>query len=69
MLKQLLSETGEVSCMRVMSFLSLVFGFGIVVVGLIQGRDMSQLIGLVGIFVGSAFSGKLLSKPFETKDK
>lgn len=54
----MLSETGDISTMRVMSFLSLLIGAAIAVFGLWHGKDMSGLAVLVSAFVGPAFVGK-----------
>lgn len=52
--------------MRVMSFLSLLLGAAVAFYGINQDRDMTGLAMLVGVFVGSAFGGKVLQKKYET---
>lgn len=66
---RLLSESGDISCMRVMSLLSLCFGFAVFISGLVAGRDLSQVSVIVGIFVGAAFGGKVAQKFGETSGK
>jgi hypothetical protein len=55
--------------MRVMSLLSLCFGFAVFISGLVAGRDLSQVSVIVGIFVGAAFGGKVAQKFGETSGK
>jgi hypothetical protein len=61
-LKKLFAESSEVSCMRFMSVLSLIFGFFVSGIGIFQGKDLSQLAVLSGVFVGAAFGGKVAQK-------
>ncbi len=58
-LRSLFSENGDVSMVRFMSLLSLIFG-GVLA---LRGQDTSVLI-----FVGSAFSAKVAQKIIETKN-
>ena len=67
MFRELFSENSSISSMRVMSMISLLIGGGIAVYGVYMAKDLSGLAALVGIFVGSAFGGKLIQKNFETK--
>lgn len=66
-MKEIFSESSEISCMRVMSLVALVFGFAIAVAGLYLGKDLSQIAILAGVFVGPAFAGKATQKAFEAK--
>lgn len=61
-------QQGEVSCMRVMSFLSLLIGASIAYYGIFKGQDLSSYSTTIGIFVGAAFGGKLGQKYFEGKN-
>jgi hypothetical protein len=65
MLKELLSETGELSTMRVMSFVSLALGGAVAIIGLLKGKDLTSLALLSGVFVGAAFGGKVAQKSKE----
>lgn len=62
MLKEILSgPDGTASTMRVMALLALLFGFilSLAVVALVWfGKEPSQVVILVGVFVGAAFGGK-----------
>lgn len=68
MLKSLLSEQSEISAMRVMSFISLLIGGILAVYGMYKGVSISELSILCGVFVGSAFGGKVLQKIQEVKE-
>jgi uncharacterized membrane protein YcaP (DUF421 family) len=57
-IKKMLSGESEVSCMRVMSMISLLMGGLIAGIGLFKGVDLSELSILAGVFVTSAFAGK-----------
>jgi Na+(H+)/acetate symporter ActP len=59
-LRDLFSENSSVSMMRVMSLIALVIGGYLA----LQGKNDT-----VGIFVGAAFSGKVLQKAVELNSK
>lgn len=59
-LKDLFSEEGNYSMVRLMAFISLLTGCYLAIVG----RETN----LVSIFVTSAFAAKLLQKHIETRD-
>lgn len=65
--KMLFSEEEGVSCMRIMSMLSLFFAFAIAVVSLYLKEDLTKVAILCGVFVGPAFAGKAYQKSLETK--
>ena len=67
-IKKLLSESNEVSCMRLMSLFSLLIGAGIAVYCVHAARNLSEATPLVSVFVGSAFGGKTVQKFMETKN-
>jgi hypothetical protein len=62
MLKALLSESGEISMMRLMALLSLFFSFGLAIYGLYFNKDV---LSISGMFLGAAFGGKLAQKGLE----
>jgi hypothetical protein len=67
-LKKLLADNaGDPSSMRVMAFISLFAGIGIGIIGLVQGRDLSSLAILCGVFIGVAFGGKAAQSAIENK--
>lgn len=66
-LKAMLSNSDDVSAMRIMSFISLFAGIGIAFDGLHSNKDIVNLTALVSMFVGSAFGGKVLQKALEVK--
>jgi hypothetical protein len=68
-LGKLISDSSDVSAMRVMAFTSLLTGIGLAIGGLYRGSDLSQLSVLVGVFVGAAFGGKVTQKFAEMMEK
>lgn len=61
-IKKLLSDSGTVSTMRVMSISSFVVGSGIACYGVYKGKDLSGLAQVCAVFVGSAFAAKSIQK-------
>jgi len=68
-LKKLLSNSNEVSTMRLMSIYSLLVGSAIGGYGVYANKDLSSLAEICGVFVGSAFAGKSISKFTESKEQ
>jgi len=67
-LKDLLSESGRVSMMRLMSLLSLLASIAIAIIGLNKPIvDYSGLSLLCGAFLSAAFGGKIAQKSIEVK--
>lgn len=66
-LKALFSEDSGVSSTRIMSFISLLIGGYLAIHGLDIHADLMGLAALCGIFVGSAFGGKVWQKSIEVK--
>lgn len=67
-LKNMLSESGTISSMRVMSLIALLFSGVIAVYGMSKNNiDYSGLTMLSGVFVGVAFTGKVMQKRVEQK--
>lgn len=64
-LKLLLSESGDVSTMRLMSIFSLLVGAGIACYGIYMGKDLDGVAKICAVFVGSAFIGKGAQKALE----
>lgn len=64
-IREVLSEQGSISCMRVLSCVSLLVGSGIAIYGITHSKDLSGVTMLVSVFVGSAFGGKILQKKDE----
>ena len=65
--KKLISESSDVSSMRVMSFMTLGFSYLITVIALVMNKDLGDISMLAGVFVGSAFTGKAVQKFSEIK--
>jgi hypothetical protein len=66
-LKKLLSESGDVSTVRLMSILSLVVGVFIGIYGVCESKDLSGIAQVCGVFVSAAFIGKVSQKFAEDK--
>ena len=65
-LKDLFSESGSISMMRVMSILSLLAGIGVAYVGLSKPVvDYSGISLVVSVFLSAAFGGKVMQKRIE----
>ena len=67
-LKKLLSESSEISTVRLMAIYSLIIGSIIAIYGVYQGKDLSGLAQVCGVFVGAAFAAKITQKFVENKD-
>lgn len=64
-IRDLLSESGSISTVRVMSLASLIVGSSIAIYGVIQGKDLGGVTELVSVFIGAAFAGKVGQKFIE----
>ena len=70
LLNQLLSESGSISCMRVMSLLSLCVGAFIAIYAEIaEINQLNSALPVVSVFVGAAFGGKAWQKYSEVSNK
>lgn len=65
----LLDENSTISSMRFMSITSLFIGGIIAAVGVYRATDFTGIGLLVSIFVGAAFTGKVLQKNAEIKSE
>lgn len=63
-IKDMFSESSDVSCMRVMAFLSLLIGAGLSFYTVTKGT-LPGAIPVIAIFVGAAFGGKIGQKYLE----
>lgn len=68
MLKELLDSRSHVSSMRMMGFISVITASILGIIGLLKGADLSNLGVLCGVFLASAFSGKVGQKFIERKN-
>jgi len=66
-IKELLSESSNVSTMRLMSLFSVLVGAGVACYGIYQGKDLGGVAQVTAVFVGSAFSAKVVQKYREIK--
>lgn len=64
----LLDENSTISSMRFMSITSLFIGGIIAAVGVYRATDFTGIGLLVSIFVGAAFTGKVMQKNAEIKE-
>lgn len=58
-----------VSVVRAMAVWSLLVGSAIGLIGVLKGLDMVGLAEVCGVFVGCAFTGKVISKHIETRSE
>lgn len=61
-ISSLLSDSGEVSAVRVMALVSLTVGLVVAIYGVYKGKDLSGLAQVCGVFVGPAFAAKVGQK-------
>lgn len=66
LLRDILSSGSGVSSMRLMSLSAMIAGIVMAVVGLFLRVDLFGLSALCGVFVGAAFTGKVMQKRVET---
>lgn len=67
-IREMLNEKGNISSIRVMSFISLLTGCGIGIAGVCKSiPDYSGLSLLVSTFLSAAFIGKVSQKSIEYK--
>lgn len=64
-IKSLLSDSGDISMLRLMALGSLLVGSGIGVYGVYMSKDLSGVAQICGVFVGAAFAAKVVQKKFE----
>lgn len=53
--------------MRFLCFVSLMIGGGIGIYGIYEGKDLTGVAALCGVFVSAAFAGKAYQKNIENK--
>lgn len=63
--KELVSDGKQVSTVRVMSLFALLVAACIAMYGIYRGKDLSGVAEIVGVFVISAFGGKVTQKTLE----
>ena len=65
--KSLLSENGDVSMTRFLSLICVVTSIGLAIYGLVKDKNIDSLVGIVSVFLGAGFSGKVIQKFAEKK--
>lgn len=60
LLREIFSDGKNLSCMRIMAFMSLCTGIFIALQSLRLGADISSTYKLCGVFIGGAFGGKAI---------
>lgn len=63
------SNGGDVSMMRLMSFLCVLSAIAIAIIALYKGSDLAQTSILVGSFIVPAFTGKVSQNYIEKSTK
>lgn len=64
---KMLSESGEISLMRVMALYSVIVSSMIALYGIYSNKDLTDVAALAGVFLGTAFAGKAGQKYMEKK--
>lgn len=67
--RELLSDSGSISAVRVMALYSVLVGSGIAGYGVYKGKDLSGLAQVCGVFIGSAFAAKVTQKIVEKRQE
>lgn len=68
LLMELIDENSPVSSMRVMSLICVITAAIIAIVGMEQGKDLSQLAMICGTFLGAGLTGKVTQKIVEKNE-
>jgi hypothetical protein len=66
--RDLIRNDSNLSMMRFMSILGLLFGAAITIYAMIYRSNLDGVAPLVAVFVGSAYGGKTVQKYIETKN-
>ncbi len=67
-IKQLFSDSGDISMMRVLSFICVITASFIALRAVSVGSDLNAAAVLCGVFLGAGISGKVVQKVTEVKD-
>lgn len=67
--RELLSDSGSISAVRVMALYSVLVGSLIAGYGVYCGKDLSGLAQVCGVFVGAAFAAKVTQKIVEKRQE
>lgn len=64
-LKALLSDTGDVSMLRVLALVSVLMGAALGLIGILMGKDLGGVAQVCAVFVTSALAAKVGQKFIE----
>jgi len=64
-LRDIFSDSSDISSIRVMSFLCVLFSFGVAMYSLVNQADPEKVAWLIAAFLGPAFGGKVWQKKME----
>jgi len=67
-IKQLISDTGEYSMTRFLSLVCVLSAVFISLTVVIKGQSLDAAVGLVSVFLGAGFAGKVVQKYAEVKE-
>lgn len=67
--KSLICDSKGLSAGRVMSLWSMLVGSAIGLIGVMKGIEPAGLAEVCGVFIGCAFTGKVISKHIETRNE
>lgn len=68
-IREMIAEHGSVSCMRVLSLISMLVACAIGLYGVIANRDLYAVSMLVSVFVTASVGGKAAQKHIELNKK
>jgi hypothetical protein len=66
-IKSLMGESGDVSMTRFLSLICVITAIGLAVYGLAKDKNIDSLVGIVSVFLGAGFSGKVIQKFAENR--
>lgn len=64
-LRDMVSENSDISSIRVMSFMCVLFSFFVAMYALVNGADPEKASWLIAAFLAPAFGGKVWQKKLE----
>lgn len=67
-IKSMFSENGDISMMRVGTFICIISAVAIAIIGLITKQDLSSVSMLAGTFLAAGMTGKAVQKFAEKKE-
>lgn len=67
-MKEMFSESGDISMMRIIAFICVITACGVAIAGLAMDKDINAIAMLCGTFLGAGITGKVVQRSIEVKD-